>query len=497
MTTTTATASVTLTGSAPRSRGPVPELSEKELLDAKTRIQAGRALAIERHPYLDTALSSMVLVARPGLGTVATDRRWRMYYDPARVLGQDVNECVSDWLHEVGHLLRDHPSRWTAMGQAPRLHPLFNAAGDALINEDNADMGLVMLDTDVRFTSFPPEVGANRTMTTEEIFHALLAWAQQQSASCPTHGQPGSPSPDANGSDPSDSGGQDSPGQGGAGDGDPSGTQPGSGACTCPLGGLGSDCGSGAGGGAREWEEDLTDNAGDGSVDAGRADLVQQETAHKVADAARKNGRGTVPAGLLRWANDLLAPAVNWRTELRSIVSRTLGQIAGRRDYTYSRPSRRTIPRFLLPGMAAHVPPSVAVIIDTSGSMGEDDLSQCLADVSGLLRAASGSAQPLKVITCDAAAHTAQTVRTVRNITLAGGGGTDMRVGIAAAAALRPKPQVIITLTDGETPWPDAPPEDNPFATYIAVLVRGDCAYSQVPDWMHRIVVDPRTDTPS
>ncbi len=32
-----------------------------------------------------------------------------------------------------------------------------------------------------------------------------------------------------------------------------------------------------------------------------------------------------------------------------------------------------------------------------------------------------------------------------------------MRVGIAAAVALRPRPDAVIVLTDGDTPWPDQP----------------------------------------
>ena len=32
------------------------------------------------------------------------------------------------------------------------------------------------------------------------------------------------------------------------------------------------------------------------------------------------------------------------------------------------------------------------------------------------------------------------------------------RAGFAAAAALRPPPDLIIALTDGRTPWPDRPP---------------------------------------
>jgi hypothetical protein len=36
------------------------------------------------------------------------------------------------------------------------------------------------------------------------------------------------------------------------------------------------------------------------------------------------------------------------------------------------------------------------------------------------------------------------------------GGGTDMTVGIDAALAIRPRPNVIVVLTDGSTTWPDS-----------------------------------------
>ncbi|MGW4501482.1 hypothetical protein ACWENR_23070 [Micromonospora sp. NPDC004336] len=50
-------------------------------------------------------------------------------------------------------------------------------------------------------------------------------------------------------------------------------------------------------------------------------------------------------------------------------------------------------------------------------------------------------------------------MRRIEDIELVGGGGTDMRVGLAASAALRPKDGIVIVATDGDTPWGDIPPD--------------------------------------
>lgn len=63
------------------------------------------------------------------------------------------------------------------------------------------------------------------------------------------------------------------------------------------------------------------------------------------------------------------------------------------------------------------------------------------------------------MLAVDTAVHASRRVTRVEQVELAGGGGTDMGAGIAAAAALRPRPSIVIVLTDGYTPWPDrAPP---------------------------------------
>ena len=55
-----------------------------------------------------SALTSLLLIERPGLGTVAVDARWRLYYDPGRVLQlqqqHGIAALAGDWIHELMHV---------------------------------------------------------------------------------------------------------------------------------------------------------------------------------------------------------------------------------------------------------------------------------------------------------------------------------------------------------------------------------------------------------
>ena len=214
------------------------------------------------------------------------------------------------------------------------------------------------------------------------------------------------------------------------------------------------DCGSGAHGQARPWD---LDQPGDDGVDPVTAQVLRSA----VADAVRQHQSrypGSVPAGLIRWAHAMGRSAVDWRTLLRRLVRRHAATASGQVDYTMSRPSRRShvMHPVVLPTLRRPTP-QVAVVIDTSGSMNEGDLATAVTETTAVL-AQSGLAE-MWLVSCDTQAQ-AQRVRAsrLRQVALTGGGGTDLEAGLRLALGQWPRPDLVVTITDGFTPWPTDPP---------------------------------------
>lgn len=236
-------------------------------------------------------------------------------------------------------------------------------------------------------------------------------------------------------------------------------------------------CGSGAGDLPAPWEAESGQGGGLSPAD-------QRITRRMVANAvAQSKARGTVPAGLARWADDALStPPLPWQTILSATVRRAAALTTGAITYTYTRPSRRRVPGVVLPALRAPRV-TVAVVIDTSGSMSPSDLAAALHETTAVVKALGGR---VAVITCDAEAHT-EWVTDPSRITLTGGGGTDMRVGITAATHTRPAPDAVVVLTDGYTPWPEEPTT----ATLIAALIGTNPPMSTVPSWATTVTITP------
>ncbi|HUN32593.1 MAG TPA: VWA-like domain-containing protein [Trebonia sp.] len=386
-------------------------------------LASARLWAASRFPYLASAIFGSQISAAPGIKTVAVDTRWRFRADPDLVAGWSPAEFGSVLIHLVSHPLRHHADRALPGLVSPSQASRWIRAADAEINDDLVPAGLELPGRPV----LPADFGAPDGRLAEEYFQVLAK---------------------------DSSGGQARPG----------------------AGRDWLDCGSGADGQGRPWD------GAEGGLEPWQAELLERQVARDIIRHARE--AGTVPAGLLRWATERLSPRVDWRRLLAAELRRAVADVAGAADYSYRRPSRRAAatPDVVLPALRRPVP-EVAVVCDTSGSMTDDLLAAALAEVEGLL-SALGLARQVRVLACDTAVAPVQRVSSARQVTLTGGGGTDMGAGIAAAAALRPRPAVTVVLTDGYTPWPAQAPKG---MRVIAGLL-GDAPH-RAPGWVRSIRV--------
>ncbi|MCW2607390.1 MAG: hypothetical protein JWO60_2083, partial [Frankiales bacterium] len=388
----------------------------------RERWAAGRLWAAHTAPYLATAVLALqpVLVEEHGgvdpevLRAFPADARWRVHVDPAR-LAVTSAPVLGFWLlHQAGHLLREHAARATSRtGEAPP-RPGAERTPDQQRWGAAADLEV---DDDLPGDVVPPDALVPGRVglppgRLAEEYHDLLGRAPRLVGAAP-------------------------------------------------------DCGSGADGARRLWDGD------EGGLSGEDARLVRQETAARVAAQGRE--RGDVPAGWRRWAEDVLEPVVDWRRELASLVRRGVADVVGRTDHTYRRRSRRDLPGLVLPGM--HRPlPRVCVLIDTSASMTPVHLAAALGEVAGVLRSLGVRRTGLQVLCCDTSATAAARVLDARDVRLVGGGGTELAAGIDAVAGLRPRPDVVVVLTDGGTDWPAEPPRSR-----VVVALLGDEGHP--PPW--------------
>ena len=391
-------------------------------------LAAARLWAATRFPYLATGVFGAEVIADTGSGTVSVDESWRMHADPEVTAGWTAAQLGSVLIHHVCHLLRTHGERAQGTGVRPEEAADWIRAADAEINDDLVPAGLELPGHPV----LPCDLRAEDGLLAEQYFDLIRR---------------------------------------------PAGAGSGAGAENQARSGRWLDCGSGADGIPRPGQED-------GGLSRWQADLLRRQVAQEVI--AHGKQAGTVPAGLLRWAEEVLSPKVNWRAVLAAELRRAIAEVSGAVDYSYRRPSRRSAVAgpVVLPALRRPVP-EVAVVCDTSGSMTEDLLAMVLAEVEGLLRAL-GLARQVRVLACDTAVAPAQRVSSARQVQLIGGGGTDMGAGISAAAALRPRPAVTVVLTDGYTPWPDQAPK----GMRVVVGLLGESA-PDAPSWTRAVRVEP------
>ncbi|MFH9727714.1 VWA-like domain-containing protein [Streptomyces sp. NPDC017254] len=399
------------------------------------KLFAARLLAVRARPYLATALFALHTVESRRVPTMAVDRYWRCYVSPGFVDRTPVEELAGVWVHEVSHLLRDHHGR---SDRVARLRGMTGPGARLLMN--------IAADCEINDDAFGDGLVVPEGAVTPEFL--------------------GLPSGELM---------EDYLRQFGLGPG------------TQAFAWL--DCGSGSDGLDREW--DLGPEGADGLSEQQR-DAVRFRVAQAV-----KGRPGNASSGWKRWAEEVFHPPQPWRELLGAAVrSAATGSGAGE-DYSYGRPSRRSagVPGAVLPSLRRR-PPRVSVIVDTSGSVSDAELGGALLEVAAISRAVGGRRDLVTVLSCDAAAHTVHPLCRAEGIPLVGGGGTNLRAGFTRALRAAPRPDVIVVLTDGQTPWPESRP---PCRTVVGLFPRErsgswdeddpDYVPDAPPDWARVVTI--------
>lgn len=368
-------------------------------------LSAGRYIVRQTVPYFTPVMLKLVMREDSRVETITTSKAGICRYNAGFIARTTPKETAGLLVHESMHLTLLHYDRVGA-----RDPQRFNIAGDRAINPGILACGLELpgfrKGTEDLLGCYPKQIGMADGLTADEYY---------------------------------------------ARDDDKKGH--GSGGCG----------GGGCGGCAGNPHPIEADDAGDpGARTPAELSRAARETAEAMRDAAGKRA-GNVPGDWARMVGETLEPPkVPWTTKLARALRVAVGFRPGAVVTSYDMPSRRqggigfgpgrpVLPRFRAPI------PHVGVGIDTSGSMGADELTAGAIETRGILRAVGSE---ISYFACDTVVHRKGRARRVEDIiaNLHGGGGTDFRPVFTALEAERPRPEVLVFITDGYGPAPAVAP---------------------------------------
>jgi len=441
--------------------------------EAANLISLGRAYILDYHkepcaPYIADTLLNLMPVPVPSLtrAPMGVSSGLVLYYNPKWVcLDPQLSQkhiMAACLVHETEHVLR---GMW-------RLEKLpdkdrANIAGDMAINCTQRREGWILPD----WVFYPdnPRFNFPLYLTLEHYYELLTDKANSDHG-----GSTQQMMNDLFGSKEDGQGG----GDGGGGEG---GNSEGSKKWKPNIGAGG--CGSIAGGVVDEEVENQLKESGRSSVEV---EAIRRNTLNDIEDWLSTKGIGSTSG---RWSELLNSrykkPDVDWKAILRKTIRRRTMQMRfGSRDYSISRPSISSPFLGVLMPSLIDGEVNIAFIRDTSASMGNTELKSANSEIIGAIKKSSISTCWL--IDADVGVHQTKrvNVHNLSRIPIIGRGGTEFKESIEYAMKLRPRPNVIIYLTDGEGSAPARPP---PGVTFIWCIIRTTTA--RRPAWWGTTVV--------
>jgi len=191
----------------------------------------------------------------------------------------------------------------------------------------------------------------------------------------------------------------------------------------------------------------VVDAKGQDGKTASAADKSIQEQEWKIATvqaAQVAKSMGKLPAGIDRLIEEILNPKIDWRDVFKEFILST-----ARNDYSWFPPNRRYIHQNLyLPSLRSNEIGDIVIAVDTSCSIGNDELAQFQGELNGILEDFDAT---VYVVYCDSAIAGVETFTKAEypvQMHARGGGGTDFRPPFTWVEEQGITPTVFIYLTD-------------------------------------------------
>lgn len=186
----------------------------------------------------------------------------------------------------------------------------------------------------------------------------------------------------------------------------------------------------------------------EGESDGKSTERLAEEWKIRVVQAAKAaKAQGKLPAGIERLVEDLLYPKLPWRQLLQRYVNAHRGG-----TYDWTRPNRRWAHFGVFYPRRRTKELNVAIAIDTSGSVSEEELRDFLSETRGIL---TGFKQfKARLMACDSEVHTDVVATSLADfdrfkVHVKGGGGTLYSPVFGRLKNSKIPTQVLIYLTDG------------------------------------------------
>jgi predicted metal-dependent peptidase len=175
---------------------------------------------------------------------------------------------------------------------------------------------------------------------------------------------------------------------------------------------------------------------------------IRDEVKEAMIQSAAAAGAGKTPAAIQRMIKNLTEPKMNWRQLVRQEI-----QSIVRSNYSFTRPSRKGWQTgAVLPGMIPDTTIDVAIAIDMSGSIGDDDAKTFLSEIKGIMDQYEDFKISLWCFDTDVYAFkeiSQDNSQDLLEYQPQGGGGTDFEVNFTYMKENGIEPKKFIMFTDG------------------------------------------------